>query len=58
MTSYVRLAKLEQKNQGSDEARYMSEAISRCGKLEVKGYNCSADALRGSIDKVDTLPPK
>lgn len=58
MTSYVRLVKLERKNQGSDEARYMSEAISRCGKLEVKGHNCSADALRASTDKMDALPAK
>jgi hypothetical protein len=57
MLSYVRLAKLEQKNRGSDEARYLGEAISRCGKRAVKG-NCSADALTAEVDKVDALPPK
>src|ERR1044071_6036186 len=36
LLSYLRLAKLEQKNHGADEARYMTEAISRCEKGSVK----------------------
>jgi hypothetical protein len=58
--SYLRLAKLEQKNNGSDEARYMAEAISRCekGSVKDKGTSCSAVALRTMVDKVDAIPPK
>ena len=57
---YLRLAKLEQKNNGSDEGRYMAEAISRCekGSVKDKGNACSAEALRAMIDKVDAIPPK
>lgn len=58
MTSYVRLAKLEEKNHGSEQARYMSEASARCGKLNPKAYNCSPDFLRAATDKMDTIPPK
>ncbi len=58
ITSYVRLAKLEEKNHGSEQARYMSEASSRCGKLNPKAYNCSPDFLRAATDKMDTIPPK
>jgi len=58
--SYLRLAKLERKNNGSDEPRYMAEAISRCekGSVRDKGNACSPDALRAMIDKVDTIPAK
>ena len=60
LLSYLRLAKLEQKNNGSDEVRYMAEAISRCekGSVKDKGNACSAEALRAMIDKVDAIPPK
>ena len=60
LLSYLRLAKLEQKNKGSDEVRYMAEAISRCekGSVKDKGNACSAEALRAMIDKVDAIPPK
>jgi len=60
LLSYLRLAKLEQKNKGSDEVRYMTEAISRCekGSVKDKGNACSAEALRAMIDKVDAIPPK
>ena len=57
---YLRLDKLEKKNNGPDEARYMAEAISRCekGSVKDKGNSCSADALRAMVDKVDTIPAK
>ena len=60
LLSYLRLAKLERTNNGSDETRYMAEAISRCeqGSVKDKGNACSADALRAMIDKVDTIPAK
>ena len=58
--SYLRLAKLEQKNNGPDEGRYMAEAISRCekGSVKDKGNACSPGALRAMVDKVDSIPPK
>ena len=58
MVSYVRLAKLEEKNHGPDAAHYMTEAVSRCGKLNVKMGNCSPESLRTSVDRIDTVPPK
>ena len=60
LLSYLRLAKLEQNNNGSDEARYMAEAISRCekGPIKDKGNGCSASALRAMVDKVDAIPAK
>jgi hypothetical protein len=58
MVSYVRLAKLEEKNRGSEGARYMTEAASRCGKLRIKWGNCAAETLRTKVDAIDTVPAK
>jgi hypothetical protein len=57
MTNYVRLAKLEERNNNdAAKAAYMREAVARCGKLEHWRWNCSADYLRGFVDKMDFYP--
>lgn len=57
MTSYVRLAKLEEMNRGADKDRYMILATQRCGRLSIK-RNCSPESLRSMVDGIDTTPAK
>ena len=53
MTWYVRLAKLEEKNHGSEQAEYMREAMARCQKL---GWaDCSEERLRRDVDRTDDI---
>ena len=54
--SYVRLARLERKNHGSDENRYMTEAVSRCNKSKTKFVDCSEETLNRSVDILDKVP--
>jgi hypothetical protein len=53
MAWYVRLAKLEERNDGSGKAEYMREASARCEKL---GWaDCSEENLRLQVDRMDTV---
>jgi hypothetical protein len=54
----VRLAKLEEKNHGSEQAGYMKEAETRCQTLKIKMGGCSQENLRKEVDRMDVLPPK
>jgi hypothetical protein len=54
----VRLAKLEEKNHGPDQAAYMKEAETRCQTLMIKMGGCSQENLRKEVDRMDVLPPK
>lgn len=53
MVSYVRLAKLEEKNRGTNQAEYMKEASARCGKLGWASQLCSEEKLRQVTDQMD-----
>lgn len=55
MTSYVRLAKLEETNNGAEKENYMQQAVARCEQLKIKG-DCSPQALRKRVDDFDALP--
>lgn len=55
MISYVRLAKLEEKNKGGGKARYMREASVRCERLGLKWGDCSEEVLRRSVDRMDSI---
>jgi hypothetical protein len=55
MISYVRLAKLEEKNDCDAKAGYMREASVRCERLRLKWGDCSEEVLRGSVDKMDSI---
>ena len=55
MISYVRLAKLEEKNDGDGKAEYMREAWVRCERLRLKWGDCSEEVLRSSVDKMDSI---
>ena len=57
MTAYVRLAKLEEKNNGAEKESYMQQAVARCQQLKIKG-DCSPQTLRKRIDDFDALPMK
>jgi hypothetical protein len=53
MAWFVRLAKLEERNDGSGRGEYMREACSRCEKL---GWaDCSEGKLSWQIDRMDTI---
>jgi hypothetical protein len=54
MYTCVRLAKLEEKNHGPDQASYMKEAVARCQKLKFTG-RCSEDDLRKLVDQLDAV---
>lgn len=51
MISYVRLAKLEERNGGTAKAEYMKEASARCEKLG--RADCSEKRLRYFADAMD-----
>lgn len=53
MIWYVRLAKLEEKNHGSEQAGYMREAVARCQKLG--SADCSEERLRRDADRTDDI---
>jgi|GEM_PF-3375047 len=55
MISYVRLAKLEEKNNGSEKAGFMRAASVRCEQLRFKWDDCGEQALRRSVDRMDTI---
>lgn len=57
MLSYVRLAKLEETNNGSQKEYYMQQAMAKCQQRKIK-RTCSADELRSQIDAVDAQPLK
>jgi len=56
MLTFVRLAKLEEKNNGSQREEYMREASARCARFRLKWNNCSEEALRREVDRMDALP--
>jgi hypothetical protein len=50
---YVRLAKLEEKNDSTRKAEYMRDACSRCQKL---GWaDCAEEKLRSDVDRMDSI---
>jgi hypothetical protein len=53
MAWFVRLAKLEEKNDGSGRGEYTREACSRCEKLG--RADCSEENLGQQIDRMDTI---
>ena len=56
MFTYVRLAKLEEKNNGSEKAAFMNQAAARCQQLG-KWAKCSDQDLRELVDRLDTVAP-
>ena len=58
MITCVRLAKLEEKNHGPDQAKYMNEAVARCEKRNTKFRGCAEDYLRKDVDGMDQVPIK
>lgn len=55
MVIYVMLAKLEEKNGGSEKEAFMKQAIARCQQLKVK-RKCLEQELRDQVDRVDSVP--
>lgn len=55
--SYARLAKLEEKNNGSEKETYMQQATAQCQQLKIK-RTCSAQELRAQVEAADALPVK
>ena len=55
MISYVRLARLEEKNKGSERAGYMRAASVRCEQLKFKWGDCGEETLRSSVDRMDSI---
>jgi len=58
MVSYVRLAKLEEKNRGGGKAEYMREASARCERLNRRWGDCSEEQLRRRVDQMDSVPSR
>ena len=54
MMTCVRLAKLEEKNHGSEQAAYMKQAVTRCQSFPLHG-KCDEDSLRNLCDRLDAL---
>jgi hypothetical protein len=54
MLTCVRLAKLEEKNHGPDQATFMKEAVARCQKLKFTN-RCSEEDLRKLVDQMDSM---
>ncbi len=54
MMTCVRLAKLEEKNHGSEQAAYMKQAMTRCQTFKFQG-KCDEDSLRKEVDRLDAL---
>lgn len=55
--SYARLAKLEERNNGSEKETYMRQAEAKCQQMKIK-RTCSARELRAQVDAADALPVK
>ena len=53
MTWYVRLAKLEERNNKPGKPECMQEATARCKKLG--RADCSEDSLRHQVDRMDKI---
>jgi hypothetical protein len=53
----VRLAKLEEKNNGPEKDAFMSKAVEMCQKQQIK-RSCSDHELRAQVDFADALPLK
>lgn len=53
--SYVRLAKLEEMNNGSEKENYMQKAVAICQQKKRK-LDCSPEGLRKTVDDFDALP--
>jgi len=58
MVTYVRLAKLEEKNKGFDKDAFMKQAVTKCQQLRIKWGQCSEQELRERVDRLDTVSPK
>ncbi len=58
MVSYVRLAKLEERNNGVGKAEYMREASARCERLRYRWGDCSDGELRRKVDQMDSVPSR
>jgi hypothetical protein len=56
MFTYVRLAKLEEKNNGSEKVAFMNQAAARCQQLG-KWAKCSDQEMRELVDRLDTVAP-
>lgn len=54
MMTCARLAKLEEKNHGSEQAAYMNQAITRCQSFPLHG-KCDEDWFRKEVDRLDAL---
>ena len=54
MITCVRLAKLEEKNHGPEQATYMKEAIARCQKFKYTN-RCTEEDLRKTVDQMDAV---
>lgn len=53
-TSYVRLAKLEEKNNGPDTETYLRKAVAMCVQMKLKP-SCAAEELRKQVDGLDNM---
>ena len=52
--SYVRLARLEERNNGPDKESYMQKAAAMCQQMQVK-RGCSPEDLAGQVDATDLM---
>lgn len=57
MIHYVRLAKLEEKNNGSEKDAFMNRAAANCQLLKIK-RTCSLEEMRAQVDAIDALQLK
>jgi hypothetical protein len=55
--SYARLAKLEEKNNGSEKETYMQQAEAKCQQLKIK-RTCSAQELLAQVEAADAVQVK
>lgn len=53
-TSYVRLAKLEEKNNGPDKEAYLRKAVAMCEQMKLKP-SCAAEEVRKRVDGIDNI---
>lgn len=58
LVSYVRLAKLEESNKGTDKELYMKKAEEQCRKPKIKQDDCSSAKLRELVDLMDKVAAK
>jgi len=55
--SYVRLAKLEEKNNGTEKEKYMKQAVAVCQQKKLTP-SCSPEEMRKKIDDFDAMAMK